>query len=267
MYKRVTSLLLIAAVLLCLAACGSEAERTDTPNDDIGDIASTLAPAATPSPEATGAPEETAEPSPSATPEPTPTVTPTPAPTPAPEVTPTPLPPPETPAESEEPAVTDEPEASEEPESSEQPENTESPEVSVEPGEEGEGVNLQDFYDTLSATYEFSSMMDMDTEMMDAYYPGLSSVSMSQYVGKIAMITASANEIVLIECASSDDVAAVQAILESRKQTQVDGGAWYPESITMWESAQICVNGNYLMLVSHANAADIAESFNALFSE
>ena len=65
MYKRVTSLLLIAAVLLCLAACGSEAERTDTPNDDIGDIASTLAPAATPSPEATGAPEETAEPSPS----------------------------------------------------------------------------------------------------------------------------------------------------------------------------------------------------------
>ena len=42
-------------------------------------------------------------------------------------------------------------------------------------------------------------MMDMDTEIMDAYYPGLSAVSTAQFVGKIAMITASANELVLIE--------------------------------------------------------------------
>lgn len=261
MSKRITSLLLIAVMLLCLAACGNEAEEPCAPADDIGDIASTVAPTSTPTPE----PEETVEPSPSATPEasPTPAVTPTSAPTPAPtpEATPTPLPPSEAPAETEQPAESAPPAESSEP----APE--ESAEPSVEPEVGGDGINLQNFYDSISSTYEFSSMMDMDTEIMDAYYPGLSAVSTAQFVGKIAMITASANELVLIECASSDDVATVQAILETRKQMQVDGGAWYPESISMWESAQICVNGNYLMLVSHANAADIAAEFNALFSE
>lgn len=261
MSKRITSLLLIAVMLLCLAACGNEAEEPSAPEDDIGDIASTVAPTSTPTPE----PEETVEPSPSATPEasPTPAVTPTPAPTtaPTPEATPTPLPPSEAPAETEQPAESAPPAESSEP----APE--ESAEPSVEPEVGGDGINLQNFYDSISSTYEFSSMMDMDTEIMDAYYPGLSAVSTAQFVGKIAMITASANELVLIECASSDDVATVQAILETRKQMQVDGGAWYPESISMWESAQICVNGNYLMLVSHANAADIAAEFNALFSE
>ena len=261
MSKRITSLLLIAVMLLCLAACGNEAEVPSAPEDDIGDIASTVAPTSTPTPE----PEETVEPSPSATPEasPTPAVTPTPAPTtaPTPEATPTPLPPSEAPAETEQPAESAPPAESSEP----APE--ESAEPSVEPEVGGDGINLQNFYDSISSTYEFSSMMDMDTEIMDAYYPGLSAVSTAQFVGKIAMITASANELVLIECASSDDVATVQAILETRKQMQVDGGAWYPESISMWESAQICVNGNYLMLVSHANAADIAAEFNALFSE
>lgn len=261
MSKRITSLLLIAVMLLCLAACGNEAEEPSAPADDIGDIASTVAPTSTPTPE----PEETVEPSPSATPEasPTPAITPTPSPTPAPtpEATPTPLPPSEAPAETEQPAE------SAPPAESSEPAPDESAEPSVEPEVGGDGINLQNFYDSISSTYEFSSMMDMDTEIMDAYYPGLSAVSTAQFVGKIAMITASANELVLIECASSDDVAAVQAILETRKQTQVDGGAWYPESISMWESAQICVNGNYLMLVSHANAADIAAEFNALFSE
>lgn len=260
MSKRITSLLLIAVMLLCLAACGNEAEEPSAPADDIGDIASTVAPTSTPTPE----PEETVEPSPSATPEasPTPAITPTPSPTPAPtpEATPTPLPPSEAPAETEQPAE------SAPPAESSEPAPDESAEPSVEPEVGGDGINLQNFYDSISSTYEFSSMMDMDTEIMDAYYPGLSAVSTAQFVGKIAMITASANELVLIECASSDDVAAVQAILETRKQTQVDGGAWYPETIAQWGEAQICVSGNYLMLVCHANAADIASAFYALFA-
>ena len=65
MSKRITSLLLIAVMLLCLAACGNEAEEPSAPADDIGDIASTVAPTSTPTPE----PEETVEPGPSATPE------------------------------------------------------------------------------------------------------------------------------------------------------------------------------------------------------
>lgn len=260
MLKRITSLLLAAGLILCLAACGSSPESTDTVDDPIGDIASTLSPA-TSTPKATEEPEETPEPTDAEpTPSPAPVQTPSPTPsvtTPAPEPTPVSTPE-QTPVES---APAESPEASGAPDEGADSDSTPSPEP------ETEGVDLQAFYDTISATYEFSSMMDMDTEMMDAYYPGLSAVSKAQFVGKIAMITASANEIVLIECADSADVDTVRAILESRRQSQIDGGAWYPESIAMWEGAQICVSGNFLMLVSHGSAADIAASFNALFAE
>lgn len=67
--------------------------------------------------------------------------------------------------------------------------------------------------------------MDMDSVALDNFYPGLTAVSTKQIVAKMAMITASANEIVLIECENESDVSAVQAILQARKQAQVDGGA------------------------------------------
>ena len=109
-------------------------------------------------------------------------------------------------------------------------------------------------------------MMSMDSTILDNFYSGLTAISTKQLVAQMAMITASANEIVLVECANSEDVAAVQAIFEARKQTQMDGGAWYPETIAQWGEAQICVSGNFVMLVCHANAADIAASFYALFA-
>ena len=42
------------------------------------------------------------------------------------------------------------------------------------------------------------------------------------------MITASGHEIILIQCENEDDVATVQSILEARKQSQIDGGAFTP---------------------------------------
>ena len=150
------------------------------------------------------------------------------------------------------------------PESSPEP----TPEASDEPSEEpgGESVDLTAFFNSLATKFEFASLMDMDSVMLDNYYPGLTAVSAKQFIAKMPMITASANEIVLIECADEADAAAVKAIFETRKQTQMDGGAWYPETIAQWGSAQICVHGPYVMLVCHQDAADIAASFNALFA-
>ena len=128
------------------------------------------------------------------------------------------------------------------------------------------GVDLTAFYNTLVSTYDFASMMEMDTVALDNFYPGLSAISANQLVAQMAMITSSANEIVLIECANGSDVDTVRSIFETRKQTQADGGAWYPATIEQWGNAQICVSGNYVMLICHANAADIAASFYALFS-
>lgn len=235
--RRITALALALLMLTALAACGSSSDDPASPSDEvIGDVASSTAPSE--SPEASEEPEESAEPTPTPTPVPTPTPTPAPTPTPVPSVQPT-----------EQPAAP-----------------SETPDAQPSENPDSESVDLSAFYDTVTSSYEFASLSDLDSTMLDTYYPGLTAVSTLQLIAKMPMISASGHEIVLIQCENSDDVATVQAILEARKQAQVDGGAWYPETTAIWESAQICVSGNYLMLISHENAADIADSFYALFA-
>lgn len=235
--RRITALALALLMLTALAACGSSSDDPASPSDEvIGDVASSAAPSE--SPEASEEPEESAEPTPTPTPVPTPTPTPAPTPTPVPSVQPT-----------EQPVAP-----------------SETPDAQPSENPDSESIDLSAFYDTVTSSYEFASLSDLDSTMLDTYYPGLTAVSTLQLIAKMPMISASGHEIVLIQCENSDDVATVQAILEARKQAQVDGGAWYPETTAIWESAQICVSGNYLMLISHENAADIADSFYALFA-
>lgn len=235
--RRITALALALLMLTTLAACGSSSDDPASPSDEvIGDVASSAAPSE--SPEASEEPEESAEPTPTPTPVPTPTPTPAPTPTPVPSVQPT-----------EQPVAP-----------------SETPDAQPSENPDSESVDLSAFYDTVTSSYEFASLSDLDSTMLDTYYPGLTAVSTLQLIAKMPMISASGHEIVLIQCENSDDVATVQAILEARKQAQVDGGAWYPETTAIWEAAQICVSGNYLMLISHENAADIADSFYALFA-
>ena len=71
---------------------------------------------------------------------------------------------------------------------------------------------------------------------------------------------------VLVECASAEDAAAVAEILQARIDAQVDGGAWYPASIEQWEKAQLVTNGNYVAMIACGdNSASIAEDFLAKF--
>lgn len=244
--RRITALALALLMLTALAACGSSSNDPASPSEEvIGDVASSAAPSE--SPEASEEPEETSEPTPTPTPTPTPPPAPTAQPTPAPTPTPTTsAQPSEQPSEPSEAPVSPSAQPSEEPSSG--------------------SVDLSNFFSTVTSTYEFASLSDLDSTMLDNYYPGLTAISTLQLIAKMPMISASGHEIILIQCENSDDVATVQSILEARKQAQVDGGAWYPETTALWEKAEICVSGNYLMLVSHENAADIAASFYALFA-
>ena len=121
---------------------------------------------------------------------------PTPEPTPEPTPAPTPVPPVVTPQPSTEPSV---------------PPETEAPSA--------DGVDLSAFFNTIASSYELASLMDMDSTLLDNYYPGLTGIAAKQLIAKMPMITASANEIVLVECASESDAAAVKAIFEARKQS------------------------------------------------
>ena len=119
---------------------------------------------------------------------------------------------------------------------------------------------------------DWPGMMAMEGETLEAYYPGLSALSLKQCVVQMAMISASGVEIALVEVSSSADVETVKGIFQARIDYQVGdgespGGAWYPEPTEMWKSnSRIVSNGNYVMLVAYGNADAVVDSFNALFA-
>ena len=127
-------------------------------------------------------------------------------------------------------------------------------------------VDLSSFFDEINGNYELASMSDLDGELLANYYPGLSDYTLNQCVAKASMISAVVSEVVLVECASAEDAAAVAEILQARIDAQVDGGAWYPASIEQWEKAQLVTNGNYVAMIACGdNSASIAEDFLAKF--
>lgn len=119
---------------------------------------------------------------------------------------------------------------------------------------------------------DWPGMMAIEGETLEAYYPGLSDLSLKQCVVQMAMISASGVEIALVEVSGSADVETVKGIFQARIDYQVGdgespGGAWYPEPTEMWKSnSRIVSNGNYVMLVAYGNADAVVASFNALFA-
>lgn len=253
--SKIFVLLTAAALSLSLfSGCGGkEPQGEDSAGDIIGDIAETKPPDKTPEPspahtdEAAAEPEDTAKPD--APPVPSDTQPPSPSPSPSQEPAEAVVP---APAPTQDPVSQDD-EPSPEPTQDPAPENS------------GSAVDLQAFLDTVLDKYEFPDLSDFDAEMKDAYFPGLSAIAVKQLIAKAPMVSISSSEIVLVECENSEDVAAVVKILEARRQAQVDGGAWYPECIEIWENAVVASNGNFVILICHENAADIAAAFNALF--
>lgn len=132
---------------------------------------------------------------------------------------------------------------------------------------EGTDIDLSAFFDTLSETYEMAATENLDAEMADAFLPGLNDISLRQSVLRTPMITAAVCEILMVECENSEDAAAVAEIFRERMQSQIDGGAWYPASIEVWEGAQIVTEGSFVALFAHSDAESMAQDFSALFTK
>ena len=145
------------------------------------------------------------------------------------------------------------------------------PETPAEPA--AEGVDLAAFAASVTADQEtWPGMMAMEGEALEAFYPGLSAIATKQCVVQMAMISASGDEIALVEVENSADVETVKAIFQARIDYQVGdgetpGGAWYPAPTEMWKSeSRIVSSGNFVMLVAHNGADGVVSSFNALFA-
>ena len=131
-------------------------------------------------------------------------------------------------------------------------------------------VDLNAFYLSLVETYgeNFPANMNLCEmqEMLDTYYPGLSALDTKQMMIYQPMMGAVVCEIALVEAANAADVETVKGIFQSRIDAQVDGGAWYPESIEGWKSnSRIVANGNCVMMIAYSECETVVAAFNALF--
>lgn len=135
-------------------------------------------------------------------------------------------------------------------------------------------VDLQSFYDTLAEEFQWEDgyLVDIEGEMLESYYPGLSEISTKQFIAKMPMMSSVVNEVVFLQCEMEEDAEKAAEILQSRINYQVGdennpGGAWYPESIEAWKQGQVIQQGTYVAMIASAEHQDsIEEQFTALFA-
>ena len=110
-------------------------------------------------------------------------------------------------------------------------------------------------------------MTDLEGEMLESYYPGISDISTKQFLAKAPMMSGVVNEMVLMQCENEEDAGKAAAILQERIDTQAEGGAWYPESMEAWGKAQVIQRGTYVAMIASASyQQEMADAFNALFA-
>ena len=130
-------------------------------------------------------------------------------------------------------------------------------------------VDLEAFYDTIEETYGWNNgyMVDIEGDMLESYYPGLSDIRTEQFVAKMPMMSSVVNEMVFMQCETEDEADQAAAILQDRIDVQAGGGAWYPESMEAWSRGIVLRQGTYVAMIASAEFQSAwADDFNALFA-
>lgn len=114
--------------------------------------------------------------------------------------------------------------------------------------------------------WEEGYMADVEGELLEGYYPGLSEIPAKQLVAKVPAMSSDVNEVVLIQCETEEDAEAAAAIFQARIDAQAEGGAWYPESLEAWKQAKALREGTYAaLLASGAHQGELEEQFSSQF--
>ncbi len=134
-----------------------------------------------------------------------------------------------------------------------------------------QGTDLSAFYDQMVAKDSFPpSMQKLSEEEVGVLYEGLGDVTRKQCAAGMAAVSAVVGELILVEVSDSKDVQTVKDIFQARIDSQVNGGAFYPDTIDGWkEGARVASHGNYVMMVAlgDPDEADAAvAAFQALFA-
>lgn len=117
-----------------------------------------------------------------------------------------------------------------------------------------------------SCGWEEGYMADVEGELLEGYYPGLSEIPAKRLVVKIPAMSSDVNEIVLMQGETEEDAESAAAILQARIDAQAEGGAWYPESLEAWKAAKVLREGAYVALIaSGAHQEVLEEQFRLQF--
>ena len=136
--------------------------------------------------------------------------------------------------------------------------------------EETSGVDLHGWFGRYMSDLgeNAPAVMELPSDVTDAFYPGLRAFSAKQSVLYAASITMVPFEMVLLELEKAEDTAAVKEILQDRVESQINGGAFYPATIEAWENADIIVSGNFVALIVAGEGQEAAVAdFEALVNE
>lgn len=131
-------------------------------------------------------------------------------------------------------------------------------------------VDLTAFYDTLATEYGWddNTMANLtdDPELLEMYYPGLAEVTTTQLIAKAPMMSSVVNEFVFLQCETEEDATIAAGILQTRIDTQAEGGAWYPESMEAWGRGVVDQQGTYVAMIASAEyQEDITAKWQAQF--
>ena len=133
-------------------------------------------------------------------------------------------------------------------------------------------VDLTAFYNKVITSVSEDDrpfMVEYDSEMANAWYPGLGDVELKQRVMYQAGMSAVPVELVFVECANSADVTAVKNIFQTRVDNMVNDHFNYPFVVETWTNeAKVLAKGNYVALIvmpADSGMMDAAAAFNALF--
>lgn len=135
-------------------------------------------------------------------------------------------------------------------------------------GQTKEAPDLNQYYEDFMAALgdEGPMVMDLDADMLAGFYPGLEAYGCKQLVGKMAAISATAFEFVLVELEDASHAQEVADILQARVDAQASGGAMYPMTVEAWGQAKVITHGGVVALICAGEVqADAEAAFNALF--
>ena len=129
-------------------------------------------------------------------------------------------------------------------------------------------VDLSAFYAALAETYDWNenTMVDIEGELLEGYYPGIGEIATKQFIAKAPSMSAVVNEVVFLQCETEEAATQAAELLQTRIDTQAEGGAWYPESMEAWGRGVVDQQGTYVAMIASASYQDeIVESWQKLF--